>query len=134
MITVQKNTADQQIYCTLRERVGEIPDWTHYLFELTEMQTDQKRYFVADVQADNERYTQIRMSTDANEPTSGNLLLDTHGQHRYVVYGQTSGTNLDPEDASVQGVIEKGVLEVKTNESYTTDDNPEVPANVTYNG
>jgi hypothetical protein len=136
MIYLVKNTAAQLLYLTLKE--GELllaNPYTHYLLELTNEQTLQKLYAIPTKIAENDRYTTIRIGTNANTPTAASLLINYPARFSYVVYGQNSSTNLDPTNAAVEGVIEKGFLIVEdvTTPRYT-EPNLTIDNDITYNG
>jgi hypothetical protein len=136
MIYLVKNTAAQLLYLTLKE--GELllaNPYTHYLLELTNEQTLQKLYAIPTKIAENDRYTTIRIGTNANTPTAASLLINYPARFSYVVYGQNSSTNLDPTNAAVEGVIEKGYLIVEdvTTPRYT-EPNLTIDNDITYNG
>jgi hypothetical protein len=136
MIYLLKNTAAQLLYLTLKE--GELllaNTYTHYLLELTNEQTLQKLYAIPTKIAENDRYTTIRIGTNANTPTAASLLINYPARFSYIVYGQNSSTNLDPTNAAVEGVIEKGYLIVEdvTTPRYT-EPNLTIDNDITYNG
>jgi hypothetical protein len=136
MIYLLKNTAAQLLYLTLKQ--GELllsNTYTHYLLELTNEQTLQKLYAIPTKIAENDRYTTIRIGTNANTPTAASLLINYPARFSYIVYGQNSSTNLDPTNAAVEGVIEKGYLIVEdvTTPRYT-EPNLTIDNDITYNG
>lgn len=136
MIYLLKNTAAQLLYLTLKE--GELllaNPYTHYLLELTNEQTLQKLYAIPTQIAQNDRYTTIQIGTNANNPTAASLLINYPARFSYVVYGQNSSTNLDPTNAVVEGVIEKGYLIVEdiTTPRWTEPDLT-IDNDITYNG
>ena len=136
MIYLLKNTAAQLLYLTLKE--GELllsNTYTHYLLELTNEQTLEKLYAIPTKIAQNDRYTTIQIGTNANTPTAASLLINYPARFSYIVYGQNSSTNLDPTDAAVEGVIEKGYLIVEdiTTPRFT-EPNLTIDNDITYNG
>ena len=136
MIYLLKNTAAQLLYLTLKE--GELllsNSYTHYLLELTNEQTLQKLYAIPTKIAENDRYTTIQIGTNANTPLSASLLINYPARFSYVVYGQNSSTNLDPTNAVVEGVIEKGYLIVEdiTTPRFT-EPNLTIDNDIAYNG
>ena len=136
MIYLLKNTAAQLLYLTLKE--GELllaNSYTHYLLELTNEQTLQKLYAIPIKIAENDRYTTIQIGTNANTPTAASLLINYPARFSYIVYGQNNSTNLDPTNAAVEGVIEKGYLIVEdiTTPRYT-EPNLTIDNDITYNG
>jgi hypothetical protein len=136
MIYLLKNTAAQLLYLTLKE--GELllsNTYTHYLLELTNEQTLQKLYAIPTKIAENDRYTTIQIGTNANTPTAASLLINYPARFSYIIYGQNSSTNLDPTNAAVEGVIEKGYLIVEdiTTPRFT-EPNLTIDNDITYNG
>jgi hypothetical protein len=136
MIYLVKNTAAQLLYLTLKE--GELllaNPYTHYLLQLTNEQTLQKLYAIPLKIAENDRYTTIQIGTNANTPTAASLLINYPARFSYIVYGQNSSTNLDPTNAAVEGVIEKGYLIVEdiTTPRFT-EPNLTIDNDITYNG
>lgn len=136
MIYLLKNTAAQLLYLTLKE--GELllaNSYTDYLLELTNEQTLQKLYAIPLQIAQNDRYTTIQIGTDANNPTAASLLINYPARFSYIVYGQNSNTNLDPTDAVVEGVIEKGYLILEDiTTPYFEEPNLTIENDITYNG
>jgi len=136
MIYLVKNTAAQLLYLTLKE--GELllaNTYTHYLLELTNEQTLQKLYAIPTQIAQNDRYTTIQIGTNANTPLAASLLINYPARFSYIVYGQNSSTNLDPTNAVVEGVIEKGYLIVEdiTTPRFT-EPNLTIDNDIAYNG
>jgi hypothetical protein len=136
MIYLLKNTAAQLLYLTLKE--GELllaNSYTHYLLELTNEQTLQKLYAIPLQIAQNDRYTTIQIGTNANTPLAASLLINYPARFSYIVYGQNSSTNLDPTNAVVEGVIEKGYLIVEdiTTPRFT-EPNLTIDNDIAYNG
>jgi hypothetical protein len=136
MIYLLKNTAAQLLYLTLKE--GELllaNPYTHYLLELTNEQTLQKLYAIPTKIAENDRYTTIQIGTNANTPTAASLLINYPARFSYIVYGQNSSTNLDPTNAAVEGIIEKGYLIVEdiTTPRFT-EPNLTIDNDIAYNG
>ena len=136
MIYLLKNTAAQLLYLTLKE--GELllaNPYTHYLLELTNEQTLEKLYAIPTQIAQNDRYTTIQIGTNANTPLAASLLINYPARFSYIVYGQNSSTNLDPTNAVVEGVIERGYLIVEdiTTPRFT-EPNLTIDSDIAYNG
>jgi len=129
MIELLPNTSGQFIYLTLKEKAKYISS-EYYLIEIEGEFTRKKRYFVADIVIDNERYTKIAIDTSTEAPTSGNLLISETGQYWYKVFGQDSATNLDPNNTV--GEIERGVLHVLTQQEYYNLPTITLPDNIVY--
>ena len=136
MIYLIKNTAAQLLYLSLKE--GELllaNTYTHYLLELTNEQTLEKLYAIPTQIAQNDRYTTIQIGTNANNPTAASLLINYPARFSYIVYGQNSSSNLDPTNAVVEGVIQKGYLIVEdiTTPRFT-EPNLTIDSDIAYNG
>jgi len=132
MISLLPNTASQDIYLTLREKAKDLPLYTNYLVIFTNMMSREEYPFVANVLSDNDRYTKIRISTDSNAPTSGDILVTETGQFWYKVFGQNSSSNLNPNDVSVVGEIERGTLHIQTQETFYNPNAVSIPDNIIY--
>ena len=136
MLYLLTNTSAQLLFLQIQE--GELllsNTYTHYLLELTNEQTLEKLYAIPTQIAQNDRYTTIQIGTNANTPTAASLLINYPARFSYIVYGQNSSTNLDPTDAVVEGVIEKGYLIVEdiTTPRFT-EPNLTIDNDITYNG
>ena len=136
MIYLLKNTAAQLLYLSLKE--GELllaNTYTDYLLELTNEQTLEKLYAIPTQIAQNDRYTTIQIGTNANTPLAASLLINYPARFSYIVYGQNSSSNLDPTNAVVEGVIEKGYLIVEdiTTPRFT-EPNLTIDSDIAYNG
>lgn len=136
MLYLLTNTSAQLLFLQLQE--GELllsNTYTDYLLELTNEQTLEKLYCIPQIAVTNERYTSILISTDANNPLNSSLLIEYPARYSFKVYGQNSSTNLDPTNAVVVGMIEKGYLMVQDfSTPYFTDPNLSVNSDITYNG
>lgn len=130
MIAILPNTTNQNIYLTLREKVKDVGTWTNYLIEIQGEMSREKRYFIANVIEDNDRYTKITMNTNANDALNGDLLITETGQYWYKVYAQDSDTNLDPSNSIAE--IERGVLHVQTEQEYYNIPTITLPDNIIY--
>lgn len=86
---------------------------------------------IGNVVTDNARYTKLSVFTNQPLATSGRILLTETGQYSYEVYGQNSTTNLDPDDAVVVGLIERGTLTVTGETGYDIP-SISIPDNVIY--
>jgi hypothetical protein len=136
MIYLLKNTAAQLLYLSLKE--GELllaNTYTDYLLELTNEQTLEKLYAIPTQIAQNDRYTTIEIGTNANVPLSASLLINYPARFSYIIYGQNSNTNLDPANAVVEGVIQRGYLIVEdiTTPRFT-EPNLTIDSDIAYNG
>ncbi len=132
MITLVPNSSNEQfIYLTLQEMKKDFDSFTHYLVIFTSMASKEAFTMIGNVDADNARYTKLTVFTNEDNATAGKVLLTESGQYTYTVYGQNSTTNLDPTDASVEGLIERGTLTVTGETGYDIP-SISIPDNVIY--
>jgi cytochrome c-type biogenesis protein CcmE len=80
---------------------------------------------VVEVINENERVTKIRLTTVG--------LVDA-GKYKYDVYGQNSNSNLDPTNASVVGLVERGSMILQDGTIYFDVSSPTIPVDVIYTG
>ncbi len=132
MILLDGSNSGWQEFClTLQEAILWEGTPTHYLLELENMASSTAYYLVANVVETNPRYTMIQMRISTNDPTGGSVEIDETGMFRYNVYGQNSSTNLDPEDGSVIGLAESGILVIR-GENVATFPDLDIPDNILY--
>ncbi len=131
MVKIEPNTDSQRMFFTLFEARKNLPTFTEYLVELEHQGTHEKFYFIATVLEDNQRYTEIAIDTDDQDPTQGNILLTESGYYFYKVYGQNSETNLDP--SNTVGTVEYGILQVGTDVTYFDVPTITTPNAIIYN-
>lgn len=126
MIYLLTDTANQTARLTLNEgRSYYTTSFTHYLLVLTYEMTGETLAQVVDVIDENERITTIELTTAT--------LVDA-GRYRYEVYGQNSSSNTNPTDASVVGLVEKGLFELTDGTNYYDVSTPTIPVDVIYTG
>lgn len=106
MIYLNHNQANQTVHLTLNEaRSYFTQSFTHYLvvfqYEDNTSESNNRLAQVATIVAENERDTELTVTT---------VGLENSGQYFYVVYGQNSASNIDPENAAVVGKCEQGRL------------------------
>ena len=119
MIHLNPNSSTlQRIRITAQESRAWLAAYTHYLVVFRHCVSRVEIPFIADVSVDNPRYTEFEMYTNSNTPLTGRILLEEPGQYDYEVYGQNSGTNLDPDAGAVVGLVERGVLSVPGESGY----------------
>ena len=132
MITLNPNSSEEQfIYLTLQEMKKDFDAFTDYLVIFTNVVSKDTFSMIGNVDADNSRYTKLSVYTNEASALTGKVLLTETGQYGYEVYGQNSTTNLDPTDASVQGLIERGTLTVTGETGYDIP-SISIPDNVIY--
>tara|TARA_R100001015_G_C4635284_1_gene204440 strand:- start:10768 stop:11178 length:411 start_codon:yes stop_codon:yes gene_type:complete len=102
-----------------------------YLFGLTNEMTQSTTYVIAVKVSTNDRYDKLRITENNTEDKpNGTVKLFPEGFFKYIVYEQTSSSNLDPTDSSVVGELDRGVAYVSSNPfmkestftEYTTTD------------
>ena len=126
MVYLNTNTANQYAYLSLDEgRAFFNVAFTYYLFVLTYEMTGEQLAQVVEVIDENERVTKIRLTTVG--------LVDA-GKYKYDVYGQNSDDNLDPTDASVVGLVERGSMILQDGTIYFDVSSPTIPVDVIYTG
>ncbi|CAB4148413.1 hypothetical protein UFOVP533_1, partial [uncultured Caudovirales phage] len=102
MVYLNTNTANQYAWLSLDEgRQYFNVAFTYYLLILTYEMTGEQLAQVVEVITENERVTKIRLTT---------VGLTDAGKYKYDVYGQNSAVNLDPTNASVVGLVERGSM------------------------
>lgn len=132
MITLLPNSSEEQfIYLTLQEAKKDFDAFDDYLVIFTNVASKDRLYMIGNVVTDNARYTKLSVFTNQPLSLSGRILLTETGQYSYEVYGQNSTTNLDPDDAVVVGLIERGTLTVTGETGYDIP-SISIPDNVIY--
>ena len=103
MIYLNADEANQTVLMTLKEmRQTLTSEYTDYLFVLTFEDNGEGAASlaqVAEVNYENDRITSLTITTEN---------LTASGRYRYEVYGQNSASNIDPTNASVVGLVERG--------------------------
>jgi hypothetical protein len=126
MVYLNTNTANQYAWLSLDEgRQYFNVAFTYYLLILTYEMTGEQLAQVVEVVNENERVTKIRLTTVG--------LVDA-GKYKYDVYGQNSDDNLDPTDASVVGLVERGSMILQDGTIYFDVSTPTIPVDVIYTG
>lgn len=125
MFYLDANTAGQTIHLTLYEgRSYYATAFTHYLLILTREENSTGGLDLAQVPtivSENERDTTLTITT---------VPLTAHGMYRYDVYGQNSGSNTNPNDASVVGLVEQGTCIIRDTTVYYDVPNITIPDDV----
>ena len=126
MVYLNTNTANQYAWLSLDEgRQYFNVAFTYYLLILTYEMTGEQLAQVVEVITENERVTKIRLTTVG--------LVDA-GKYKYDVYGQNSDDNLDPTNASVVGLVERGSMILQDGTIYFDVSSPTIPVDVIYTG
>lgn len=129
MIELRPNTAEQNIYLTLKEKLF-LPTFTHYLMVLKNEMSGTEYCVILAVVTTNDRYTKCLISTDEDDQVNGNVIINETGFFYYTVYAQNSDTNLDP--ANTVGKVEVGVCKVLTEAEYFEAQDLTVPDTIIY--
>jgi hypothetical protein len=113
MIYLLTNVASQDVFLSLDEaRQYYSTPFTHYLIIITHEENSivgEMKAQVPNVLNENVRITQLQVST---------VGLTLPGRYRYEVYGQNSSSNVDPENAAVVGILERGYVVLTNNNEY----------------
>ena len=126
MVYLNTNTANQYAWLSLDEgRAYFNVAFTNYLLIMTYEMTGEQLAQVVEVVNENERVTKIRLTTVG--------LVDA-GKYKYDVYGQNSAVNLDPTNASVVGLVERGSMILQDGTIYFDVSSPTIPVDVIYTG
>jgi hypothetical protein len=126
MVYLNTNTANQYAWLSLDEgRAYFNVAFTNYLLILTYEMTGEQLAQVVEVINENERVTKIRLTTVG--------LIDA-GKYKYNVYGQNSDENLNPTDASVVGLVERGSMILQDGTIFFDVSSPTIPVDVIYTG
>lgn len=132
---LQTNTAFQTLLLNLKS--GSLlfaTTYTNYLVVIQNEITLQKYYVIPSTISENDRITTLAISTNADDPTNGSILVVNGGRYNFVVYGQNSDTNLDPTSADVVGEIKRGFIQFETLVNYYDQPNIIIPSDIEYNG
>jgi hypothetical protein len=126
MVYLNTNTANQYAWLSLDEgRAYFNVAFTNYLLVMTYEMTGEQLAQVVEVITENERVTKIRLTT---------VGLTDAGKYKYDVYGQNSAVNLDPTNASVVGLVERGSMILQDGTIYFDVSSPTIPVDVIYTG
>jgi len=131
---LQTNTASQTLLLSLEEGVLLLPPFTDYLLILQNEITLQLFAVIPVVIDSNERITTLSVSTDTDDSENGSILITQSGRYNYIIYGQNSNSNLDPEDAVVVGELKRGFIEFTALTEYFDQPNLTIPNDIEYNG
>ena len=116
------NTASQTLRLTLNEGKQYFSTtFTNYLLVIYREEKSDTGLMLAQVPtvvSDTQRITVLTVTT---------VGLTTPGTYRYFAYGQNSSVNLDPENASVVGMVEEGQFQLYDNEVYFSQPDLTIP-------
>ena len=127
MIYLQVNNNNQIIYLSLDEaRQYYATPYTHYLIVLTHEEnstTGEELAQVATIVNENVRITQLSVTT---------VGLTLAGRYRYEVYGQNSAGNINPSNAAVVGIVERGYVVLTDNTTWFDVPPVTIPNDIIY--
>lgn len=132
---LQTNTASQTLLLNLKS--GSLlfaTTYTNYLVVIQNEITLENFYVIPSTISENDRITTLAISTNADDPTNGSILVLNGGRYNFIVYGQNSDTNLDPTSADVVGEIKRGFIQFEILVNYYDQPNIVIPSDIEYNG
>ena len=130
---VQSNTAQQQLFLTLKEGLlllGE--SYSCYLLKLTHDATGKIYRCIPIVVSEDDRITNMIIDTNSDDALNGAILMTDPGRYSYEIYAQNDAENLD-ESLSI-GLIEKGWITANSSQIYYSVPTIEIPEDKVYNG
>jgi len=129
MVYLNTNTANQTLRLSLDEaRQYYSTAFTDYLLIISHEENSNVGNTIAQVPTivnENQRVTTLEVTT---------VSLELPGRYRYEVYGQNSNSNLDPTDASVVGICERGYLYLNDSGIYFEVPTITIQDDIIYNG
>ena len=129
MVYLNTNTAGQTLRLSLDEaRQYYSTAFTDYLLLIYHEENSNVGNSIAQVPpivVENQRYTELTVTT---------IGLTLPGRYRYDVYGQNSNSNIDPNDASVVGLCERGYLYLNDSGVYFDVPTITIQDDIIYNG
>jgi hypothetical protein len=132
---LQTNTASQTLLLSLKEGVLLFDTtYTDYLLVIQNEITLETFYVIPAQISENDRVTTLAISTNDDDPTNGSILVVNGGRYNFIIYGQNSDTNLDPQNAVVVGEIKRGFIQFETVVNYYNQPNIIIPSDIEYNG
>ena len=132
---LQTNTASQTLLLSLKEGVLLFDTtYTNYLLVIQNEITLETFYVIPTQISENDRVTTLAISTNDDDPTNGSILVTNGGRYNFIIYGQNSTTNLDPQNADVVGEIKRGFIQFETVVNYYDQPNIIIPSDIEYNG
>ena len=131
MIRLQPNTASQTLYASPFQARKYLSTFTHYLIEFKGMSTSKTFRLILNTTSDNSRFTSATIGTNVDDAVNGSIKIEDSGFYTFIIYGQTSSSNLDPTNASVVGICQRGILQIVGEEAWTIP-SIDIPDNVVY--
>jgi len=132
---LQTNTASQTLLLSLKEGVLLFDTtYTNYLLVIQNEITLETYYVIPTQISENDRVTTLAISTNDDNPTNGSIYVVNGGRYNFIIYGQNSDTNLDPQNAVVVGEIKRGFIQMETLINYYDQPNIIIPSDIEYNG
>ena len=99
--------------------------------EFKSMATSKTFRLILNTSQDNSRYTLASIGTNTDDAVNGSISITESGFYTFKIYGQNSSSNLDPSDASVVGLCQRGLMQVIADEAWTIPA-LSIPNNVVY--
>jgi hypothetical protein len=132
---LQTNTASQTLLLSLKEGVLLFDTtYTDYLLVIQNEITLETFYVIPTQISENDRVTTLAISTNDDDPTNGSIYVTNGGRYNFIIYGQNSDTNLNPQNAVVVGEIKRGFIQMETLVNYYDQPNIIIPSDIEYNG
>lgn len=132
---LQTNTASQTLLLSLKEGVLLFDTtYTDYLLMIQNEITLETFYVIPAQISENDRVTTLAISTNDDDPTNGSIYVTNGGRYNFIIYGQNSDTNLNPQNAVVVGEIKRGFIQMETLVNYYDQPNIIIPSDIEYNG
>lgn len=129
MLYLFTNTANQVLRLTLDEARQYLPStYTNYLLVITHEEnspvgSDLRQ--VCNIVLETQRITTLTVTT---------VGLTLSGRYRYEVYGQNSAINIDPNNVSVVGLCEEGLIDLTDSATYFDVPTVTINDDIIYNG
>ncbi len=95
------------------------------------MSTSKTFRLILNTTSDNSRFTSATIGTNVDDAVNGSIKIEDSGFYTFIIYGQTSSSNLDPSNASVVGICQRGILQIVGEEAWTIP-SITIPDNVVY--
>lgn len=111
MIYLLPDTPNQVAYMTLQDGRLFLPSsYSDYLMQLRSMTTNELFFVVLGIVSENTMWTQVTIDTTGI----------AEGEYEYTIFAQNSPSNTDPNDDSVVGKVESGIVKIESEINYVT--------------
>lgn len=133
---LQTNTAYQTLLLSLKE--GSLlytATYDNYLVAIQNEITLETFYVIPIKISENDRVTMLQISTNADDPTNGSVLITNPGRYNFIIYGQNYNSNLDPNNKDyVVGELKRGFIQFDKIVNYYNQPSIVIPSDIEYNG